>query len=60
MVEVLELIENVHFTVDRDANLYTCNFCGKVVTMAVHMASRSSIFGHLKYAHPDKIKKTKI
>ena len=61
-MEAIEINENEHFTVDRNADLYVCNFCSKVIKnpMAARLNSFFSIWYHLKHMHPKKIKKTMI
>ena len=58
MLEV-EINENEHFTVDRDAGLYKCNFCSKTIKtpMATALLGSGSIWYHIKHAHPNFITK---
>ena len=65
-MEFIEINENEHFTVDRDTDwdtdLYMCNFCPKVIKtpMGVRLCSLGSIWCHLKYMHPNKIKNANV
>ena len=60
-MEDIDIIENEHFTVNRDTDddIYMCNFCLKVIKapMATALFGPDSIWHHIKYAHPDFITK---